>query len=494
MSNIHQRVFLLILLLLFAATANASDVFTANDVQRVKMCTEVAISPDGKKIAYTVDVQRDPGDERGSAYRELYLISTETANIIPYITGKVNISKPQFSPDGSTIAFLAKRGNCKVTQVWSISVHGGEAIQITNSQTAVQEFRWHPDGKKIAYVATTPKTTHEQSLVKKGYDFIYYEENLKPRNLYMIDINQSNQEAHQLTSDGTVWNFEFNTAGTAIAAAISEKNLIDHEYMFKRIYLLDLQTKQLTKISANPGKLGNFAFSPDDAKIVYTAASELKDHAVSQVYVMDIAGKNLKNLTIPDFRGHVEWAGWKDKNTVVYHAGEGVWPTLSLVNVNGGQRQIMLHAKETGIVFKPPKCTSDSRHIALIGSSPSIPGDLFYWEKGKQLKRLTHLNPWIESRELGKQEIIRYPARDNVEIEGLVIYPVSYMKGEKLPLVVVVHGGPESHYSHGWLTSYSSPGQVLAGNGYVVFYPNYRASTGYGLKFALAGYEDAAGV
>jgi len=57
-----------------------------------------------------------------------------------------------------------------------------------------------------------------------------------------------------------------------------------------------------------------------------------------------------------------------------------------------------------------------------------------------------------------------------------------------------VHGGPESCRSNGWLTRYASPGQVAAGRGYGVFFPNYRASTGRGLPFAMAGFADPAGV
>jgi len=129
----------------------------------------------------------------------------------------------------------------------------------------------------------------------------------------------------------------------------------------------------------------------------------------------------------------------------------------------------------------------------MVGNSPNAPGDVYYWKPGKKFKRQTTVNPWIEDKKLGKQEAIRYNARDGLEIEGILIYPVDYEKEKQYPLVVIVHGGPESHYSNGWMTSYSRPGQVLAGKGYVVFYPNYRASTGYGVNFGLEGYEDAAG-
>jgi len=95
---------------------------------------------------------------------------------------------------------------------------------------------------------------------------------------------------------------------------------------------------------------------------------------------------------------------------------------------------------------------------------------------------------------LGEQKVVKYEARDGVEVEGLLINPVDHDTEQTYPLVVIVHGGPEAHYSNGWLTRYSSPGQILAGKGYAVFYPNYRASTGYGLDYAMKWhYENPAG-
>jgi dipeptidyl aminopeptidase/acylaminoacyl peptidase len=68
--------------------------------------------------------------------------------------------------------------------------------------------------------------------------------------------------------------------------------------------------------------------------------------------------------------------------------------------------------------------------------------------------------------------LIGFKARDGQEIEGLLMYPVEYESGKKYPLIVYVHGGPESHHSNGWLSRYSTPGQVMAGKGYLVLYLN----------------------
>jgi dipeptidyl aminopeptidase/acylaminoacyl peptidase len=494
--TIATILYIAILTLIVPLTVHAG-VFTPEDALKLKRCLYAAISPDGEWIAYTVWIQREPGDEAGPAYNELHLVSTGPGEIRPYITGKVNVSTPRFSPDGTRIAFLMKRGNDAKTQVWMMPVHGGESVQVTSSETSVRTFRWHPAGNRIAYAATTPESKREKELDDKGYGFIYFEENLKARNLYMIHVGNDGGvgEAEQITEDGTVWDFEFDRHGTRIAAAISQKNLVDHNYMFKKIHIIDIDTGERFELTDNPGKLGNFAFNRDGSMLAYAAAKAREDHAVSQALVIDIGKRTVRNVTEPDFRGHVMAVGWKDNKTVAYTAAEGVWNTLNTVEAaGGGKREILLHGEELGFVFYTPAFTEDFKHFAMIGTAHDMPYDIFYWKRGsKEPRRLTHINPWVAERDLGEQEVIRYTARDGLEIEGLLVRPVNYKPGRSYPLIVAVHGGPESHYSKRWLTGYFNPAQVLAGKGYVVFYPNYRASTGYGLDFAMQGYMDAAG-
>jgi dipeptidyl aminopeptidase/acylaminoacyl peptidase len=493
--SVSVLTFIAVLLLTIHSGLFAAEVFSPEDVLKTKRCSSAVISLDGKWIAYTVSIQREPGDKSGGAYSNLFLASAKTGEIKPMISGKKNVSSIKWSPDGREIAFLMKKGKKEKTQIWAIRADGGEAYKLTKSKSRISYFQWHPSGKKIAYIATTPSTKKEKKLADKGYEFIFFEENLKHRNLYMVEKNEEGcfSEAEQLTKGITVWDFKFSPDGKMIAAAASEKNLVDYRYMFRKIHLLDLKSRKLTLLTDNPGKLGNYAFSPDGSKLAYTAAKMRKDHAVSQVYVMNKSGGEPKNLTPPNFRGHINWAGWKDNKTILYRSGEGVWPTLSLVSSEGGTRKVILNAKESGIIFSNPEFTKDFKHFAFIGSSPRIPADVFYWQPGRKIKKLTNINPWISERKLGTQEVITYKARDGREIEGILVFPADYKKGKRYPLIVAVHGGPESHYSNSWLSRYSNPAQVLSGKGYAVFYPNYRSSTGYGLEFALAGYENAAG-
>lgn len=495
-SYIHRIILCLAALIVLAPAARSAEPFTPADALNLKRIYEAAISPDGGLIAYTLWIPREAEAEPGPAYTELHLVSTASGESRPYVTGKVNVRSPRFSPDGEHIAFLMRRGEEAKTQVWAMPVHGGEALPVTKSKTSIGAFRWHPAGERIAYIAASPPSEREKKLDEAGYGFIYFEENLKHRNLYMIDVSLTGAigEAAQITKDGTVWDFAFDPDGGRIAAAISPKNLVDHRYMFKKIHLIDLETREMFQLTDNPGKLGNFAFSPDGSKLAYAAAKMRKDHAVSQAFVIDIEKRAVTNLTEPDFRGHVTAVGWKDKRTVAYTAAEGAWNTVSTVRARDGDRDIVLHGETLGFVFYTPDFTDNFKHFAMIGTAPDIPWDIFYWKRGSdEPVRLTTINPWVDDRALGGQEVIRYTARDGLEIEGILVRPVGFKPGRRYPLIVAVHGGPESHYSNRWLTSYFNPAQVLAGKGYVVFYPNYRASTGYGLDFAMQGYRDAAG-
>jgi len=484
-----------LMLLIMTTLSYADQSLTAMDVLMLKSCREAVISPDGKWIAYTVSVPRKIDERPGNAYTELYLASTGQNQITPFITGKVNISMIRWSPSGDKIGFLMKRGENAKRQVWEILRFGGEARPLTQADKDVLSFDWHPSEKQIFYISEDDESLKEKKLEQKGYDFIYYQENLKHRNLYRHDFDDSENTIpdEQLTHGVTVWEFSVSPDGKKIAVTISPKNLIDQHYMFRKIFLLDLSSKDLTPLSNNPGKLGNFVFSPDGKKLAYAAAISRNDNQVSQAFVIDVTGGEEKNLTIPDFQGHVTWVNWLTENRVLYLAGEGVWSTLSAVNANGGKREIILDSEANGVIFDHVSLDAGYQSLAMIGHTAEIPGDLYYWKPGGEINRVTMVNPWLKDRDLANQKLIRYTARDGQKVEGILIYPLNYRESERYPLLVYVHGGPEHHNYNEWLTSYSTPGQVMAGRGYAVFYPNYRASTGYGVKFAMQGFGDPAG-
>ncbi len=489
----RPMIFLVVSLFIGAIGKLAGQTLTAHELVALKDVADVSISKDGRYIAYKVSVPRGYAEKPGSNWGELYLYDRESGESKGLMTGSVTIYEPRISPDGKTVAFRYKGKGDSRRQVYHMPLDGSDTIRITNSATTVEAFRWRPDGKAIAYIAETPETEREETLDSLGYNFIYYEEEWKHQNIYLQELGG---DARQLTSNITAWEIDFSPKGDKIAFSGSAKNLIDYKYVFNHIYLLDVTGGEYKQISKNPGKLANFAFSPDGRHIAYCGAASKSDHHESQAYVIPAEGGTAINLTPPNFMGHIEWVGWMDKDQVLYRAAEGTAMSLNIVPRDGGDRTVLLHSEENGngVIFFEPQYTANLKHVAFAGQTPTHPDELFYWQPGQSPQRLTNLNPILEERELGKQEVYTYKARDGQEIEGILIYPVGYEEDKRYPLIMQVHGGPESHYPNRFVSRYANPGQTLAGEDYLVFFPNYRASTGYGLEFAAVGYGDAAGV
>ena len=132
--------------------------------------------------------------------------------------------------------------------------------------------------------------------------------------------------------------------------------------------------------------------------------------------------------------------------------------------------------------------------VAFAGNTPSHPSELFVLNaENQKLERKTHHNKWLADIKLAQQRKFEYKARDGKRIEGVLLYPLNYEEGKDYPLINYIHGGPEAAVQNGWTTNYSTWGQVAAARDYFVFLPNYRASSGRGVDFTMAGYGDLVG-
>jgi dipeptidyl aminopeptidase/acylaminoacyl peptidase len=471
------------------------------DVLQMQQVADAALNHDGRFVAYILNVPCTATQENGPDRRPLYVRETTGGPPRPYLTGQVNVSGVAFSPDDRYLAFRAKRGGDKETQVWAIPVDGGEARRITASATSVRDFRWSPDGASIAIIATAPPSRREKTLKDKGYLPEFFEEDLKPRALSIVPFDFAAEPAQgEVVIDSlSVWQMEFLPDGRRMVITTTPQPLIDQQYMFQRLGLLDLESRRIRDLGEDrPGKMGSLRVSPDGRYVAYNGAAAPNDHAASQLYLLDLSGEGAaspRNLTPSAFEGHVYGVAWRDQTTLLFLAAEGVWTTISSLDVGRtpAERKVLWHAAEQGLITDLPRCWASAKTMVMLAQSPAHPQELFAWDGHGQPRRLTDSNPWLAGRELAQQRVIRYAARDGLSIEGILILPLGHTPGTTFPLLVDVHGGPESYRGQGWLTRYASLGQVAAAKGYGVFYPNYRGSTGRGLEFAMSAFGDPAG-
>ncbi len=267
--------------------------------------------------------------------------------------------------------------------------------------------------------------------------------------------------------------------------------LVDDFYMKRGVFIFSTDDPSAPKTTVDhSAKLGAMAWSPNGQQLAMIAGAHINDPIDGRLFVVPVEGGEPTSL-YPDYKGKFESIEWVDNETIVFLASEGVWSVLGTTKADGTRRK-MITEKEGPIIRQFHR--NPQGHYVLVADTPQHPAEVYLLEEGsKRPRRMTNHNPWLDERDLSQQAVVNYKAQDGMELEGLLIYPNNFEKDKKYPLVTVVHGGPESHYSNGWVTGYSAPGQMAAGEGMAVFYPNYRGSTGRGVAFAMSSQRDLAG-
>jgi dipeptidyl aminopeptidase/acylaminoacyl peptidase len=483
----------ILLLLLSVSLFAQENGFTSYDLLRMKYAVETSVSPDGNYIAYTIHIPRPLSDEAGLDYRYLsvYDINKNTSHGV--LGNKINVSSIAWTPDSKFITFRAKLEDDEATQVYQISPEDTEPIRLTSLETSVIKYEFSKNGYDLAYISLAPKVNEKVELLDRGFDAEIYEEEYRDRNLYLLNIKSGSAAPRQLTEGVSVFDFRWSPDGKKIAAFIADKNLVDYSYMFKDVYLIDIATGKSKLHLDVAGKIDQMAWSPDSKHIAFIAASNINDAVTGSLFITEIPNtkkfEELRNYA-DGLELSIKKVEWKDDNTVLFLSQEGVDITLSEQGINDEIRKLLIQPGK--VVFTNFSLGGDL--ISFAGNTWQHPSDVYAFTlTDEKLSKLTDLNPWLSNIELGKQEKVTYDARDGLEIQGTLIYPVNYEKGKKYPLICMIHGGPESALQNGWQTSYNRWGQIAAANGFFVFMPNYRAGSGRGVEFTMKGFGDPGG-
>ncbi len=483
---------LLLLTLLAAPAAQAQSALTPHDVARLRNVAGAEISPDGRHIVYVLNVPRIPfEDPDGPAWAELH-VSDVTGRSRPFVAGPVNVSSIAWTRDGRGISFLARRSGDRARALYVIPLDGGEARKLLEHETNITSYSWSPDGRRVAFLAAEALPEAKRKLREQGFNQEIYEEDVPYVRVWIAEPG-SKEKPRQLNLPGSAHDVAWSPAGDQLAVVLAPTPLVDDGLMRKRLHIVRLAGSEVASIHKveNPGKLGKIAWSPDGRRLAMISAADIHDPAEGRLMVVDASTGQFRDL-LPGYLGHVTDIAWQDKDTLMFLGDEGVWTTFNEIRADGSGRKTILPAG--GLILTGFSLSRDGTAAALLGQSPEHPTELFTMKHGDPgPRRLTNSNPWLAERRLAKQEVVKFKARDGLELEGLLIHPLDERLNTRYPLILVVHGGPEAHFRNGWLTSYSNPGQMAAGRGFAVFYPNYRGSTGRGVAFSQLGQGDPAG-
>lgn len=467
-----------------------------DDLYKIKYLREIALSPDGKKIVYTVEWM-DKKDNK--YYRNLYVVDIN-GKIRHFIRGKKNLSLPRWSPDGKLIAFLMT--DKEKTNIWAIPADGGEAYQITDTEGSFGNFLWTPDGKGLVSVFTEKKMDpiRQPDKDKPPLYFritkpVYKLDNagmLPSERPHIWKINVRSGKMRQITfgpnGDGDL---AISPDGRKIAYVSNrQKDFYGHP-LHLDIFVGNLGGRNETRLNTPAGPKGRPAFSPDGRSVAYIGCEGPEDFSIRYDYIwrVPVHGGRAVNLTgkhelcvgdqvIDDLGMHGDAFLKYDRRSENIYFPVTEKGAAVIYRVEIATRNVARAAGDRERIYA---FDFDGQNtFALASSTPIDPGNLFILSGGKRV-RLTDLNrDLLSRRRIGPPEEFWFKGDKNDRVQGWLLKPPDFQKNKKYPLAVQIHGGPHTAYGYSFFHEF----QLLAGNGIAVLYTNPHGSMGYREKFA----------
>lgn len=475
-----------------AQSADPARTLTVDDLSAVKQVSTPRISPDGHWVAYAiteVDVKADVSRS------DLWLTRWDGSKTVRLTATAESEHSPRWSPDGKRLAFLSTGSDLEgVDQLWLVDPSGGEPERVTTLANGVSDFDWAPDSRKLALISGVAP---EQSVAEPKPAPIVIDRMLFKR-------------------DG------YGYLGKARA----------------RLHLLDLEDRSVVQLTDGPHDEIMPSFSPDGARIAYVTklGDDPDRHENWDILTIEPArGAKPKRVTESDFMecdpvwgwswgsnpawspdsrqiaciqsGPLEFSWFTLQQVAIFAASgdRGNRPTAALdrnttrprFSNDGARVFFILEDDQSALLASVASDGSDPRRltragrtvseydlgpdgkIAVLSSAPDAPAEIAALEGG-ELRALTRANAeLLASVQLSKAEPVSYRGADGTPLRGLLMKPPGFREGVRYPTVLRLHGGPVAQWQHEFDFSW----QIIAAQGYVVFGPNPRGSSGRGEAF-----------
>ncbi len=471
---------LFVTLTAMASAASAQRPMGIVDLIGIPRTADPQVSPDGRFVLYAVSQPDWKASRRVSHIWRADVNPTGTGEPRQLTTGGEGETAPRWSPDGKAIAFLAKRGDNEFAQIYVMAVDGGEARQLTTHASAVTNPKWAPDGSAIFFVAAEPKTADERARERAKDDLFAFDEDYKQTQLWKVSV-ASSTETRVTTGDFSIDSYNLSANGRKIVVERAPTPLVDSNDEGE-VWVMNADGTNAVQLTRNTVGEGSVAISSDGSRVLFVANADgqFEWYHNGRLFVMPADGGTPRVLAGDKEPLDVEFATFsKDGASIYFLAALGVHQELFVVPVAGGAPRQLTDGKH---VVGSMSASGD--RLAMTVSDSTNPGEVWVYSTGAQApQRVTHTyDSLARDFKLGRQEAIQWKGADGVAVEGILTYPVDYQPGQKYPLSVMTHGGPQAadFYSLG---SWAYAIQVLAGKGYAVLQPNYRGSTGYGDAF-----------
>jgi dipeptidyl aminopeptidase/acylaminoacyl peptidase len=482
----------------FAVEARAAGL-ESKDLYRLRSVGEVVISPDGARVAYTVEIRERPGHP----YSQIHVLDLSGGRTIPLGAENASAGAPRWSPDGKRIAYLGAVGEQRglvLTEADGTGVSFLAPVQGTNHPlpSSGERIAWAPDGRQIAFVSAVPGPETEEAssdpVVIRRYLYkptaseglTRFNDN---RRLHLFLVDLESKKVRQLT-DGVFYehSIDWSPAGDEILFVSNREP--DERFFNYDIFAVKVADGAIRRLTTTESVEYRPRWSPDGKTIAYqgtkrgltSSETTMED---THIWLMNADGSGRREIgaAIDNRQGPPAWA--PDGSAVYFTVQERGSNHLYRMTASGAAPEAVVG--EAGSV----RSWSIGKGQALAYGFHS-PSDLpqLYLRSGGSARQLTELNAEVlRGKQIAPVESLGFLSFDGREVEAFLTHPLGRTAGSRHPLVAMIKGGP--HGQQG--PDFNHKAQVYAARGFAVLMVNYRGSTGYGQGFTDAIFGDQNG-
>src|SRR6266540_1659180 len=480
------------------AQETASDtLLTVNHYLDWEQVADPQVSPDGSQILYTRRWVNQVEDRWDSG---LWIMNADGSRNRFLVKG----SSARWSPDGTRIAYFAD-GEPKGTQVFVRWMDAeGATSQVTHVSETPANLTWAPDGRSLAFTMLVKSETPwkismpaapegaKWTPAPRIVDRLHYRRDrtgyIEQGTTQIFLVPAEGGTPRQLTTGdfatselGSGLNYDWTPDGRTIVFDGLREADADYRYRESYLYAVDVKSGVVRQLVSKKGGWTGPVVSPDGRSVAFTGHEYgTFSYRADEVWVIGIDGSGLRSLTSYDRDpGTVRWS--PDGSGVFFALGEQGTSNVYFAGVRGGNRRVT-----EGVQMLSLSSVARDFNAAGIRSDANDPPDVvrFNVRAGRSpITRLTNVNADVLDRiHLGSVEEVWYTSTGGTRVQGWIIKPPGFDRGNKYPLIMEIHGGPHGMYNG----AFSYQLQNFAANGYVVLITNPRGSTGYGSAFGNA--------
>jgi dipeptidyl aminopeptidase/acylaminoacyl peptidase len=485
---------------------------TAEDIYQLRFVSDPHISPDGSRVAY-VAAWVDPDDR--TRYRSQLMLAPFDGSSPPRALtgGKFRDLAPRWSPDGCFLAFLSNREK-ETSQLFVLDLQGGEPRQLTSLKRGAGAPVWSPDGQHIAFAARvdipdiaeqegqsdekgkSPRVKIITRVHHKGDGEGFYE--ALHRHLFVVDVDKPDEPKQITDGDWDDADPTWSPDGQLIAFTSSRERDRDLSIL-NDVWVVPGSGGRARRLTRHKGQAATPVFSADGSQIAYLGHERGWTYgARTELLRVPVTGGDSVSVSgdFPDELGNAALSDARDPFAAAppRFSADGR-SLLALVSRNGDVEVVRFPlangTPETvfgraGSEVAAISVSRDGQRLAALVSDPTHPYEVVAFEDGQERVLSSENKAFLDSVELAPAEPLEFTSTDGQTIHGWLMKPIGFSERKKWPLVLEVHGGPETMYASSFMHEF----QVLAARGYAVLYTNPRGSKGYGEAFAARIFAD----